>query len=376
MGGDFRWHHFGAWKIPFDSGIRGLLFTRPFLEAAIARHVCALPNVRVLNATVDQFTFSDDGRRVTGVQLRSPENPSMLLAADLVIDASGRGSRTPQWLEANGYPRPEESTVKVNVTYASRLYRPAARCADLKALMVYDRPPGKTMGVVFPVEGNRWLVTLGGFHGTQAPTDEEGYLGYARQLPVPDVHDALIDAEPLTPISVHRFPTNLRRHYERMDSFPEGLLVIGDAVCSFNPIYGQGMTVSALEALALDSALATHSAESSLSTSFHKSVAKIVDVPWQLTTGEDFRFAETIGKRPPGTAFLHWYTGRLHEQCTRDTSLALAFYRVMHMLDAPTTLFRPAVAARVMFGRRTPAIDRAARTPDQQPQPFPVPELR
>jgi hypothetical protein len=226
------------------------------------------------------------------------------------------------------------------------------------------------------VEENRWLVTLGGFHGTHAPTDEEGYLAYARQLPVPDVHDALVDAEPLTPISIHRFPTNLRRHYERMRSLPEGLLVVGDAVCSFNPIYGQGMTVSALEALALDSALAAHSGGTAMSRRFHKSIAKIVDVPWQLTTGEDFRFAETIGKRPPGTAFLHWYTGRLHEQCSLDTSLAIAFYRVMHMLDAPTTLFRPAIAARVMFGRRPAAIDRAARTSAQQQQPFPVPEPR
>jgi 2-polyprenyl-6-methoxyphenol hydroxylase-like FAD-dependent oxidoreductase len=348
MGRDFRWHHFGVWKVHFDSGIGGILLTRPYLESQIAERMRARPNVRILQAAVDGLAFDPDCRRVTGVRIRPQAGGDSVLMADLIIDASGRGSQTPQWLESHGYGKPTESAVQVNVMYASRLYRAGPGRRDWRALLISPRPPDKKMAAIFAVEGNRWLVTLGGLHGLRPPTDEAGYLEFTRSLSVPDVYQAIAAAEPLTPIVTHKFHTNIRRHYDRVRPFPERLLVMGDAFCSFNPIYGQGMTVSAREAMALDEVLRERTDLDGLPARFHGKVVDIIDSAWGPTTAEDFRHEEAVGERPPGMALIHWYTGRIHERCAHDTSLALAFYRVMHMIDPPAALFRPSVIARVL----------------------------
>jgi 2-polyprenyl-6-methoxyphenol hydroxylase-like FAD-dependent oxidoreductase len=357
MGRDFHWHHFGVWKVHFDSGIGGMLFTRPYLECQIAERVRVRPTVRILEAAADGLAFDPDRKRVTGVRIRPQPDGGSVLIADLIVDASGRGSRTPQWLAALGYGKPAESTVKVDVMYASRLYRPRPGTEDWRALLVSPRAPDKKMAAIFAVEGNRWLVTLGGLHGMHPPTDEAGYLEFARILPVPDVYRAIAAAEPLTPIATHKFHTNIRRHYDRVKPFPDRLLVMGDAFCSFNPIYGQGMTVSAREALALDEVLRERTDLDGLPARFHRKVVDIIDSAWGPTTAEDFRHEEAVGERPLGMKFIHWYTRRIHERCAHDTSLALAFYRVMHMIDPPAALFRPSVIARVL--RKLPApVDR------------------
>jgi 2-polyprenyl-6-methoxyphenol hydroxylase-like FAD-dependent oxidoreductase len=276
------------------------------------------------------------------------------MEADLVVDASGRGSRTPQWIQAMGYSQPGESSVRVDITYASRLYRAPQHGDAWRALHVTSVPPHKRHGVIFAVEDRRLLVTLVGLHGERPPSDDAGYLDYAGSLTTPDIHRVITAAEPLTPIATLRFPANIRRHYECLDAFPDRLLVIGDAVCTFNPIYGQGMTVSALEAIALDRLLRTQTGDdlTGVCRSFRDEVAAIVDTPWRLATGEDLRHPEAVGPRPPGTALLHWYIGRLHVNCASDAALALAFYRVMHMLDPPSALFRPGIMWRVLSGRR------------------------
>jgi len=363
MGRDFSWHDFGVWKVRFDSGIGGMLFTRPYLEYQIAERLRARPNVRILEGAVDGLAFDADRKRVTGVRMRPKSDGSAVLTADLTIDASGRGSHTPQWLEALGFGTPAESIVKFNVMYASRLYRPVPGRIDWKGLMITPRPPDKKMAVVLAVEGNRWLVTLGGFFGVRPPTDETGYLEFARTLPVPDVYRAIATAEPLTPIATHNFPTSIRRHYDRVRPFPERFLVMGDAFCSFNPIYAQGMTVTAREAMALDHVLRERTVGGAdldvLPARFHSKVADIVDSAWGPATAEDFRYEEAVGERPSGMTLIHWYTGRIHERCAHDTSLALAFYRVMHMIDPPAALFRPSVIARVLRKLPTP-VDRVS----------------
>ena len=262
--------------------------------------------------------------------------------------------RTPQWLESAGYHRPAESAVHVNISYASRLYRAPRAKREWHALHVTSLPPRKRQGVIFAVEGDRLLTTLVGLHGERPPNDDAGYLDFARSLAIPDIHQTIAQAEPLTPIATLRFPANLRRHYERLTTFPDRLLVMGDAICTFNPVYGQGMTVSALEAVALDHLLRQQTDDdlTGVCRRFRNQAAAIIDTPWQLATGEDFRHAETAGARPAGLSFLHWYTGRLHVNCASDATLALTFYRVMHMLDAPSALFRPSVAWRTLRAQR------------------------
>jgi 2-polyprenyl-6-methoxyphenol hydroxylase-like FAD-dependent oxidoreductase len=380
LGRDLRWHHHGVWKTRFDSGIEGLIFTRPYLEWHIAERVRALPNVRIVNAAVERLTTDPDRTRIAGVELRSRAPGDASIAAGLVIDASGRGTQMPRWLTEIGYPKPDETSVKVNVMYASRLYRPGPQATNWKALIASAQAPFKKSGLIFPVEGNRWLVTLAGLHGDHPGTDDAGFLEFARKLPVPDVHQAIASATPLTPIATYRFLTNLRRHYERLSSFPNGLLVMGDAFCSFNPVYGQGMTVSALEAEALDAILREQCAGrydlTGLPTRFHKRIARIVDAAWRLTTGEDFRYLEAAGKRPPGTALLHWYTKRMHERSADDEALALSFYRVMNMIDPPSALFRPWVMARILRSRMTADRDGVTGSKGEgKGSPEPMPEV-
>jgi flavin-dependent dehydrogenase len=356
MGQHFHWHHLGVWKARFPSGIAISFFTRPFLEGRIAERVRALERIRVMEGTVQHFLHRTDHRRVVGVAVRSEPGDTEPVHADLVVDATGRASQTPRWLEALRYGKPAESIVRVNVSYASRLYRAPPGRRDWHALHVTPSPPAKRQGVIFAVEGERLLVTLVGLHGERPPTDEAGYLAYARSLAIPEIHQTIADAEPLTPIATYRFPHYLRRHYDRMTTFPDGLLVMGDAVCSFNPLYGQGMTVSALEAELLGRLLRTHRRDDlvGLSQRFHRKMAATVDTAWQLATTEDFRHPEASGRRQPGAALLHWYTGRLHVGCADDHVLALAFFRVMHMLDGPAALFRPGVMWRVLRKRAPP----------------------
>jgi 2-polyprenyl-6-methoxyphenol hydroxylase-like FAD-dependent oxidoreductase len=367
MGLAMRWYAFGGYRQQYESGLRGALMSRPFLEWQIRRRVLALANVRLLSpCAVEGLVTSDDGRGITGVRLvhRQQENARETVAADLVVDASGRGSASRKWLAAAGYKPAPESEVKIGVNYASRVYR--RRPGDLtgaELVMVTGTPPDdKCGGMVFPMEDNRWIVALAGLHGQQPPTDEEGFLAFAGSLPAPDVYKLISRAEPLSPIIPYRFPGSLRRHYEQLRRFPEGFLVMGDAVCSFNPIYGQGMTSAALQAEALRRLLMIrHGNMEQLWRPFFKEAAKVVDIPWQMAAGEDFRYADTVGRKAPGTDLINAYIARVHRATHHDTVVYGHFLRVMNLMAPPSSLFKPAVMRRVLLSR-------AVRVLSPQPQ--------
>jgi 2-polyprenyl-6-methoxyphenol hydroxylase-like FAD-dependent oxidoreductase len=362
MGLAMRWYAFGDYRKQFESGLVGALMSRPFLEWHIRRRVLALPNVTLLpSCAVEGLAISQDGSRVTGVHLvhRQEENRRQTLTADMVVDAGGRGSGSPKWLAAAGYRAAPESEVKVNVAYASRVYR--RRPGDLRGaelIMVAGTPPEESCGgMVFPMEGNRWIVTLAAMHGEQPPTDEEGFLAFARALPAPDVYNLISRVEPLSDIIPYRFPASLRRHYEKLRRFPEGYLVIGDATCSFNPIYGQGMTSAALQAQALHRLLRERSGQmAQLWRPFLKQVAKVVDIPWQMAVGEDFRYPKTEGRRAPGTDLINAYIARMHRATHHDTVVYGHFLRVMNLMASPTSLFSPAIMRRVLRQHSSRAI--------------------
>ena len=352
-----RWYNQGLRLCPGPSELRAVAVSRPLLEGCVRERVRALPNVQVVDrCDAAGLVAPSDGRRVRGVRVlrRADGSAEQVLEADLIVDATGRGSRSPVWLEELGYPRPAQDEVRIGVAYASRIYRRRPDHLDGDTAVVVaasvDRPRG---GVMLAMEGDRWMVTLNGYLGQRPPADPDGFAAFAAGLPVPDVLEVISDAEPLGEVLPARYPASVRRRYERMDRFPDGYLVTGDAVCGFNPIYGQGMSVAALEALALRECL--RAGPTGLARRFFAEVADIVDIPWGIAVGADLRFPGIHGARTAKVRLVNAYLARFHLAAATDPVLGRAFLRVVNLMDRPEGLLRPTIALRVLRGnlRRT-----------------------
>ena len=354
---DVFWFHHGVLKLPASSPTRMYCMTRPFLERLVRERLLAFPNVVIKSSCSAIRLLSDEGQtRITGVRVEQADGQGAEdLEADLVVDSSGRGSQIPRWLEELNYEKPPETSVGIHIGYSSRFFEmPRRSPPKWKILGVYTQAPlTRKYGIIQSVEGNRWLVTLAGNLQDYPPGDEAGFLEFARQLDHPELYSWIRDGSPLTPIVTHRFPLHLWRHYEQLTRFPAGLIVMGDAVCSFNPIYGQGMSVSALEAQALQSYLQQAPGNGqSLWRKFFRATSKIVKNPWMLATGADFLYPQTEGKRPPGTSLLNWYTARMYRTCGSDQFVATRFYEVMHLLKKPAAIFGPRMLMGVLTAKR------------------------
>lgn len=357
----------GEWLTPagfsphFHSGLPLLMCSRDLLEWAVRKRVAALPGISFLQKTdVTGLLPTPDGKGVAAVEVRSrdggddakSEEP---LRADLVVDASGRNSNASKWLEALGYAPPEETYINAHLGYASRVYeRPERLDQGWKGIYVQAAPPEITRGgVLMPLEGNRWMVTLYGLGGDYPPTDEEGFVGFARSLRTPMLYEAIKDAEPISAISGYRDTANRRRHYEKLSRQPHNFLVTGDAACAFNPVYGQGMTTAALGAEALEECLreSEDGNLTGLSKRFQKRLAKINAGPWLMATGEDFRVHGVEGGEATfATRLTHRYMDRVIALSLRDIELRQTFLEVFHMLKPPTALFGPGIALKVLRG--------------------------
>ena len=254
---DAAWMSPYGWYVRFPGDLLLLASTRDLIDWGVRRRVAALPNVRIQQGAdvAGLILGPGDGARVAGVQLRSRaadaevDHGGSELAADLVVVADGRNSRLPDWLTALGYEPLEETVVNSFQGYASRFYRrPAEFVSDWKALYIQQAPPADPRGgIVIPVEEGRWLVSLVGGDGDYPPTDEAGFLAFARSLRSPALYEAIVGADPLTSIAGQRATENRLRHCDRLGRFPDGVVAVGDAACAFNPVYAQGMTAAALE---------------------------------------------------------------------------------------------------------------------------------
>jgi 2-polyprenyl-6-methoxyphenol hydroxylase-like FAD-dependent oxidoreductase len=354
--GTGRWQLSGHRFRQENSGISGVLASRPFLEGHVRAALGDLPGLTLVPGhDIVGLTATDDRRRVTGVRLAShgATAPTETLPADLVIDATGRGSRTPRWLTELGYPTPNEDRLEIGLGYASRTYRlrPGALGTD-HGVVTGATPSVPRGGVLAAIEGDRFILTVSGILGDHPPIDPTGFEAFAATLVFPDITQALEDAEPLDDPVAIRFPAGVRRRYERLRRFPQQLLVTGDAVCSFNPVYGQGMTVAALEALALRRLLAGGVPQP---RRYFRDIARLVDVAWDMAVGGDLAFPQVPGPRPMTVRLVNAYLARLQAAAASDASLATAFIRVVGMLDRPETLLRPDRVIRVLRAPRHPA---------------------
>ncbi|PZF92141.1 FAD-dependent oxidoreductase [Micromonospora deserti] len=326
--------------------------SRPLLEQVVRARVAAQPGMTVVPACeAVGLTATPDGRRVTGVRLHPRDGEPVTLAADLVVDAGGRGTRSPVWLAELGYrPAPEER-VQVGVTYLTRTYRRAPHHLEGLLGALTNAMPGQPRGGIVAVqEGDRFAVALSGMLGEEPPADDEGMIAFADTLAAPQIAELLRSAEPASAPATMRFPASVRRRYERLRRFPAGYLVVADALCSFNPVYGQGMTVAALEALLLRR-LVTGGPER-LARRFFRGAARLIDGPWSISVGTDLRFREVTGRRTPRVRLVNAYVNRLHAAATRDPALGAAFLRVLNLVDPPARLLAPPVLSRVLVGSR------------------------
>jgi 2-polyprenyl-6-methoxyphenol hydroxylase-like FAD-dependent oxidoreductase len=366
MQGDIHWYLDDYLLKPARTGLEGIGISRPQLEWLIRSRVAALPGVTITDETdVVRLVTADD--QVTGVTVRAARTPDAAeetVAADLVIDAAGAGSRTPVLLQELGREAPRVTRVRAGVTYVTRMYRRDQKQLDGRFGSLFTPYPGRPFGgAALRQEGDRWVVLLAGMVGTEPPLDEDGMIAYADKFASQDIASVMRESTPLTEPLKYTYPESTRRHYEKLGGMPDGLLVIGDAYCGFNPIYGQGITVAALEALILRRLLSptearatearatearvTQDSSAGLARAYFQAAGKLVDEAWETSAASDLRFPEVEGERRRGASLLNAYGEKFRAAASVDPALGETFLRVANMADKPTKLLSPGTVLRV-----------------------------
>ena len=337
-----------------DLGWFSYAVSRPAIERAVRRRVEGRANTRLRQrCRVLEVLASPNGGAVTGVRYENGNGASETIAADLVVDASGRGALTLALLQSIGLPLPEETTIGIDLGYATCVFAiPDDASTDWKGVMTFGQAPQNSRGgLMLPLEGNRWMATIGGRHGDVPSGDPEGFLTYARELRTPTIYNAISHAKRLDGVARYGFPESVRRHFERLDVFPRGLLPIGDAICRFNPVYGQGMSVAALEACLLQRLLERPGGDSNpiagLAPTFFAEVQTLLETPWSVAI-LDFVFPDTRGQRPADFETTLKFGIALTRLAAEDPAVHKLTVEVQHLLR-PRSVYRdPALVQRVL----------------------------
>lgn len=357
--GRARWVIGGVEQARFDSDLDAIMASRPLIEDEMRRRVLGLPNVVALGGhDVVGLVVSDDKRRVLGARTASNASSGTAEAtaedlvdngtvlADLVVDATGRGSRAATWLTELGYSAVKEDVVENGLTYATHLFRQRPGVLDdLDFEVVGSDPEGSRSGAALRQENGLWTVTLIGAFGERPPTELAGFEAFARGLRTSGLAEIIAGCEPVGELRTFRYPSSRWLHWEKMAELPERFMVIGDAACSFNPAYGQGMSSAAQQAVALADVL--EGGLPGLSVRSAKAIAGVIATPWALATGTDRRHVSQPAKPLP-ERLVDRYLDRFVAVAAHDRKAAMAFSRVLNLLAAPTSLLSPRLAARVL----------------------------
>lgn len=333
-----------------DLGFDIFCMSRPLLEAVTRRRVQQSLNIEIrTRSRATALAASRDTMRVEAIRYESEDGTAATVEADLVVEASGRCGLTLQLLEELSLPRPEETEIGIDQAYASTIVeRPRSCDADwLGNIMLPSAPVSSRGAFLFPIEQQRWLLSIGGNHGDAPPADREGFMDFVKSLRTPTIHDAVRDARPLTDIVRYQLPCSTRRHFERLEAFPEGLIVTGDALCRFNPVFGQGMSVAAQEAVILERLLAEDTPMERLARDFFAAVQNPLATPWGVAV-TDFVYPATRGARPADLAQRLQYGVALTKLAAQDAEVHRLMTEVSQLLKPQAALREPALAARVM----------------------------
>lgn len=352
---DARWLVNNRLARQHQAGLSYVLASRPCLEYHVRKRVLNLANVELVDrCKTKRLMFNKHGEGVTGVlvERRDGDVREEAIEASLVVDASGRGSKASQWYREMGFDTPEEEKIGIDVGYATRVYR--RRPNDLKnGKLLCILPSGANSargGCLVPMEGDRWICTLSGWGGDHASADEQSFTDFAKRLASTELADVLERLEPEGDIITYKYPFSLRRHYSRLSRHPEGLLVLGDAVCSFNPIFGQGMTSTCCQAASLDKTLEDCHNHTAVAKQYYRQAARFIERAWSTAAAADFEFPTTTGEKPLFVDLLNGYVRMIHIASHRDATVYRSFLKVTNLMSSPITLFRPSIMTRVVIG--------------------------
>lgn len=346
------WMVGGGYLARGEAGVPGIGVTRPFLEYRVRSRVAALPGVTFRDGVEVLRLLAEDPHRVHGVELApAGGGTTERLEADLVLDATGKVSKLPQWLATLGYPAPAEERVHCKMAYLTRRWQLASpeSAPDLVTIVTPAESPH--FGVMIAQEDGTHILTMGGLLDSGPARTDEAYLAFAAGLANPAIANALVGATAVTDLQPSHFPASARRRYDKLRSFPAGLLALGDSIASFNPMYGQGMTVAALQAVALRDLLAGGPLNA---RKFFGRAHRIADVAWKIATGGDLRFDAVEGRRTTSGKIMNRYLDRLTLAARTDPVLSRQFLRVAGFIDGPESFFKPAIVRRVLAGSRKP----------------------
>ncbi|MCF8564199.1 hypothetical protein LLE49_05520 [Alicyclobacillus tolerans] len=344
---DLEWFHFGKWKKRFESGIMGVQQTRPFLEWHIQRRLRDYSNIRIQNnSLVIGLLLSDDQRTILGVKVRTPNSSGESdIQCDFVVDATGYGSQSRKWMPDAASQSPLEA-VKIDLFYATQFYQTDSSKLGWKNLMISAQLPDQPYaGVILSFEDNKFGVTLGGYLKQPPKTDEEFRL-IAKALPQQHIYEFLLNAKPISDLNTYRIPLQVRNRFDRSKSMPSHLVVLGDAYCRFDPLYGQGMSVAALEAELLGAELRNMKDREELNTfhnRFYKKLVKLTQGPWDMAITESFRHPNINGRRPRDVKLMQWLTQKIYRASANQQDVYLTLAQVMNLTESSTAFFRPAI---------------------------------
>ncbi|HAJ35933.1 MAG TPA: 2-polyprenyl-6-methoxyphenol hydroxylase-like oxidoreductase [Chloroflexi bacterium] len=357
--GDVRLRSRGKWLAQFPSGQQLLSCSRLLLEATMRRRlrqdarICLVEGADVIGLETDAAHTTVTGVRIKRRRAEAAQPDEETLRAALVVDALGRRSPTPEWLVDLGYTPPEETIVDSFLGYVTRRYRqPDNFQADWRMMLITATPPHDPRGgLIFPEENGVWVVMMAGANKVYPPTDEAGFLEFARALGS-EYYAAVQAATPISSPIGYRGTDSRWRHYEKLERWPERYVVLGDAFCGFNPIYGQGMTVAALSAVALGEEITRSQGKlDGVARRAERAFGKLTAGAWLLATGADLEWPGTVGGERSnnlGDRFGRWYIDKVLDAVAVDPHVRIAFNEVNQLVSPVTRLFAPDILWRVL----------------------------